>query len=387
MDQLLAKGLLATFKNRFGSIPLLIWSPGRINLIGEHTDYNLGYVLPAAIDRGICLALQRSEGRASTWIASDTGETYQPDEAMETLVRPAGWIAYFHGILAELQKRGSLPGPFNLIFSGNIPPGAGLSSSAALENAFVFGLNELFKLGLSKLDMVHISHTAEQDFIGLQCGIMDPFAGMFGKAGGATFLDCRSLKSEWIPLPMAGYQWLLLDTGVKHNLAETAYNERRNTCEAVAMRLGLPSLRELSFHRLESERNKLPEDAYDKARFILEENARVLRAVDAIKKEDLPELGQLMYHSHQGLQLQYQVSCEELDFLVDLAREREGIIGARMMGGGFGGCTLNLVRQELVQSLTENFEQAYYLRFQRRLTPFSVSVADGCRLVDEADLA
>ena len=379
MDRQLAKRLSTSFKDRFGSFPFLIWSPGRINLIGEHTDYNYGYVMPAAIDRGICLALQKSENSTFTWIALDPGETYQSDVYAGVPVKPTGWQAYFHGVLAELKKIGIKPGPYNLIFSGNLPPGAGLSSSAALENGFVFGLNELFNLGLSRMDMVRISHAAEQDYVGVKCGIMDQYASMFGKSGQAIFLDCRSLESELIPVQMDGYEWLLLDTGVKHNLAETAYNERRKSCETVASLLGVSSLRELSLSELEQKSEHLPEQDYIKARYVLEENARVLKASKAMRHGDLSALGRLMYESHNGLQHQYRVSCRELDFLVEMARGSDAILGARMMGGGFGGCTLNLVRKDHYRSLQDLFLEAYHQHFKQKLSAFTVSMANGCQ--------
>jgi galactokinase len=383
MDQQQARQLSASFEDRYDSVPLLIFSPGRINIIGEHTDYNLGYVLPAAIDRGIFLALQKCGNKASTWVAWDIGEDFQPQISNDTPGRAKGWKGYFYGILAELKKRGIHPGTFNLMFSGNIPAGAGLSSSAALENAFVFGLNELFELGLSRMDMVQISNAAEQNYMGVQCGIMDQYAGMFGQADQAIFLDCQTLESEKVPLNIQGYSWLLLDTGVKHSLAESAYNERRSTCESIAARFGVSSLRAVSMTMLEEMRSAFPEGDYQKALYVLQENQRVLKAVEAIKTEDLATLGKLMFSSHKGLKEQYEVSCGELDFLVDLARESEGVLGARMMGGGFGGCTLNLVRTELCQHLEVIFQRQFRRHFGRSLSTFTIHLGDGCQLLPD----
>ncbi len=381
MDQGLVEIVRSSFLSHFGKKPTLIWSPGRINIIGEHTDYNQGFVMPAAIDRGIVMAISQAQNGRGQWIATDVKDSYSPDSSPSPTPKRSGWKAYLLGILSELGKKGIQPGPVDVVFSGNIPPGAGLSSSAALENAFVFGLNEIYKLGLSPMEMVHISHAAEQDYVGVRCGIMDPYASMFGQAGKAIFLDCRSLVSEMIPVHLEDCQWILLDTGVQHSLADSAYNQRREVCEAIAARLEVSSLREIDLKQLVKIRSELPEADYQKAFFVLEENGRVLKAREALKNADLLKLGELMYESHEGLSKLYEVSCEELDFLVDLARESDGVLGARMMGGGFGGCSLNLVDVNKAHAFLNNARKRYRERFNLDMNDYSVSITSGCRLV------
>ncbi|QBA63657.1 galactokinase [Muriicola soli] len=332
MNQNLSKSVRAAFTGQFKSQPFVVWAPGRINIIGEHTDYNLGYVLPAAIDMGISLALQRSIDEQCTLVASDLDESYTFQLFQDHPEVHQGWQTYFLGILEELRKAGKKIEPFNLLFSGNIPAGAGLSSSAALENAFIFGLNTLFELGLSPMEMVQISHLAEQSYVGVQCGIMDQYVSMFGRDNHAIFLDCQSLNSELIPLKDNEFEWLLLDTGVKHSLAESAYNQRRLSCESVAEQLGVNSLREVSIDLLHKNQEVIPKNDFQKALYVLQENKRVLLAVEAIKEMDYASLGKLMYESHMGLQHLYEVSCDKLNFLIDLSREQPCVLGARMMG-------------------------------------------------------
>ncbi|NER09083.1 galactokinase [Muriicola jejuensis] len=379
MDRNLIESVRTSFLSRFGEEPVLIWSPGRINVIGEHTDYNQGLVLPAAIDMGIAMALKISRKGAGEWVAADTEEVYIPGAFQDIPEKREGWAAYFLGILQELHKRGIRPVNVQLVFRGNLPSGAGLSSSAALENAFIFGLNQVLELGLSAMEMVEISHAAEQNYVGVRCGIMDQYAGIFGRAGKAIFLDCKSLRSEAISMPLTDYQWTLLDTGVKHHLADSAYNERRETCESIARKCGVRSLREVTTSMLDALRPEITPDDYRKALFVLEENARVMQAVTAIQNNDLSTLGRLLYESHKGLKYQYEVSCEELDFLVDLAGER-GVQGARMMGGGFGGCTLNLVKKKDVRSFIDSSIERYSDRFGSPCTPYEIKISDGCNL-------
>ncbi|MGB5378752.1 galactokinase, partial [Muriicola sp.] len=326
------------FLEQFRTTPLMVFSPGRINLIGEHTDYNLGYALPAAVDMGIVMAVQQSKGTFCTAIAMDKDEKFSFDlNQMKPLYN--GWINYLLGVVDEIRKKGKIIPPFDVVFGGDLPPGAGLSSSAALENALVFSLNELFRLGLSKMEMIHISQAAEHNFVGVQCGIMDQFASMFGQKDHGLFLDCNTLEFELIPFQANEYQLLLLNTNVPHQLADTAYNDRREVCNKAAKLLGVGSLRELSLQELEVQRDQFARDDYQKILFVLEENSRVISAVAALRKNDLRTFGEILYASHAGLQFQYKVSCTELDFLVDLAKVSEDVLGARMMGGGFGGCT------------------------------------------------
>ncbi|MEZ2414632.1 galactokinase [Muriicola sp. E247] len=381
MNQNLTQRVRSSFIEEFSTQPLMVWAPGRINIIGEHTDYNMGFVLPAAIDRGIVLALERSETEECTLVATDVKESVSFKLSGNGYEFVKGWQGYFLGILKELHKSGIKITPFNLLFSGDIPAGAGLSSSAAIENAFIFSLNALFGLELSPMEMVRISHSAEQEYVGVQCGIMDQFASMFGKENHAIFLDCHSLKSELIPLNQHEYEWLLIDTSVKHSLADSAYNQRRKSCEAVALELGTDSLREVTKEKLEQIRTLIPGKDFQKALFVLEENERVIKAVEALRKSDFKSLGRLMYESHQGLQLQYEVSCEELDFLVEITHGQDCVLGSRMMGGGFGGCTLNLIKREDCNSFLKTASNEYEKRFGKAFTSFTVNLSEGCKLI------
>ncbi len=378
MDKSLPDSVRSSFLSRFGEEPHMVWSPGRINIIGEHTDYNQGYVLPASIDRGIAMAIGKAGKGSGKWMAMDVGDEFTPNRSSSQLPNGKGWSSYLMGILSELHTKGIKPGPVDVVFSGNIPPGAGLSSSAALENAFVFGLNEVFGLGLTRMEMVHIAHAAEQNYVGVHCGIMDQYASMFGQAGKAIFLDCRSLESKYVALPANDYQWVLLDSGVKHSLADSAYNDRRRTCEGVAKRSGVTSMREVTPVMLEKIRDDIPERDFQKGLFVLQENSRVLDARTALRNGDYPTLGKLMFESHKGLKEQYGVSCEELDLLVDLARDSKGVLGARMMGGGFGGCTLNLVYKRFSSQFVKSVLPAYREHFGNPCVPYSVEITNGC---------
>ncbi|WP_297764331.1 galactokinase [uncultured Muriicola sp.] len=379
--QLLKRTVRDHFLEYFRTSPIMVFSPGRINLIGEHTDYNKGYVLPAAIDMGIVMAIQKSMEPLCTATAIDISETFSFELGQLSPIPKGGWQNYIMGVISEIQKKGIKTPPFNVVFGGSIPPGAGLSSSAALENALVFSLNELFQLGFSKMEMILISQAAENNFAGVQCGIMDQYASMFGQKDAALFLDCNSLQSEVIPIQNDEFTLLLLDTKVKHSLADTAYNERRDVCYKVAQQLGLASLRDLDLQTLLENSGQFSENTFQKALFVLEENARVLDAVTALRNNDLRAFGTLLFKSHTGLQHQYKVSCEELDFLVDMARDSEDVLGARMMGGGFGGCTLNLVKKNKVDSFVKLVIEKYTTRFNHSIASYQVSLAEGTRLI------
>ncbi len=380
MDQQGIRKVRDHFLEHFQTSPIVVFAPGRINLIGEHTDYNLGYVLPAAIDKGIVMALQQSKRPISMATALDMEETHSFHLNSLKPISNGRWQNYIMGVVDEIQKKGKKLGPFNMVFTGDIPPGAGLSSSAALENALVLGLNELFQLGLTKKEMVYISLAAENNFVGVQCGIMDQYASMFGQKDCALFLDCKTLESEAIPILSNAFDVLLLDTKVTHSLADSAYNDRREVCFKVAQQMGVPSLRDLNLQTLLENKTQFSKDVFQKALFILEENKRVIDAVAALKNNDLRTFGSLLFQSHAGLQNQYKVSCEELDFLVSLAHKYEAVLGARMMGGGFGGCTINLVAKGHSASFIKKISQAYSKAFNRSLTPIVVAIGSGATI-------
>ena len=369
------------FISEFKTEPLLVFSPGRINLIGEHTDYNNGFVFPAAINKGIVVAVQKSESNTSSIIAVDEDERY--DFLLDSIspIKKGGWKNYALGIVGEIQKTGASIDNFNLVFGGNIPKGAGISSSAALENSIAYAINELFNLGLTKKELIYISQKAEHNYVGVKCGIMDQYASMFGIKNAAIMLDCESLEAKTVTLNLEGYSLLLINSNVKHSLAESAYNERRKTCEKIASILKVKSLRHATLKKLNSVKNGLADDEYQKALYIIQENQRVINAYEAIVEKDLLKLGDLLYDSHNGLKNQYKVSCEELDFLVEKAKKSNAVIGARMMGGGFGGCTINIVKNHLLENFKKNITNLYSQKFNLKCSYYSVKLSHGTRLL------
>ncbi|MDO6801217.1 galactokinase [Wenyingzhuangia sp. 1_MG-2023] len=377
MDTNLIQKVSESFAKSFSSEPVLIFSPGRINIIGEHTDYNAGFVFPAAIDKGIVAAIQKAEGSVSTATAIDMDETIQFDTDNLDTSNLSGWASYVVGVVAETQKLGKTVGNFDIVFGGNIPDGAGMSSSAALENSVVFGINELFGLGLTKYEMILISQAAEHNYVGVKCGIMDQYASMFGIENSALLLDCRTAKAEPFAIDFKDYQLLLFNTNVKHKLSDSAYNDRRAVCEKTAELLGIDALRDATEVDLEKVKDQLSAEDFQKVVYVVQENNRAQAAAIAMKEGDLVELGQLIYGSHNGLQHQYKVSCEELDFLVDLAKENSDILGARMMGGGFGGCTINLIKKTAVEEFKKTAVTTYTEKFGHACSPYEVALADG----------
>ncbi len=363
-------------------------SPGRINIIGEHTDYNDGFVLPAATDKNteFHLSLNGTEHQANIQ-ASNLGEHLSFD-LRKFERRPSGWENYIMGVVRELQKLGASLRGFDGEFHGNIPIGGGLSSSAALECSLAFSLNEIMGLGFGKWDLIKACQRAEHNFVGTQCGIMDPFASMMGKKDQLMLLDCRSLAYEYFPLNLGPYQILLLNTNVSHALASSEYNTRRAECEEGAdwIRKKYPdieNLRDVSTQQLLTCEPIMPEVIYKRCRHVVTENERVLKATQILQSgEGNPrELGQLLYQSHQSLRDDYAVSCPELDFLVEKTLDKDYLLGGRMMGGGFGGCTLNLIDQDHKEAFLEEMSAAYRSRFGIDLTPYSVSIEDGTHLI------
>jgi galactokinase len=375
------------FKNVFShSEPLVVRSPGRVNLIGEHTDYNNGFVLPAAINKAIYMAVAR-RGDDELHIVSLDLELSFVGNARQ--IEPSGlhWPDYILGVVQQMQALGHVIGGFNCVFGGDIPLGAGMSSSAALECATAFALNELFELKLDPLTMVKLSQKAENLFVGVQCGIMDQFASMFGRRDHAIRLDCQSLDFVYVPFNMEGIRIVLLDTHVKHSLATSEYNTRRQQCEA-GVRLvqahhpGVRSLRDVSPDMLD--KYVAPVDAlvYLRCRYVVEENARLLAATEDLQRGDIAEFGRKMFASHEGLSRKYAVSCPELDFLVDQVRDHPGVIGARMMGGGFGGCTINLVREEAIDELVERVAPLYLRAMNKEMKVYIGQIENGTSLAE-----
>ena len=375
------------FFEKFAAKPVVFSSPGRINFLGEHTDYNEGFVLPAAIDKSIYVAISIRTDEQVCLFACDFNETHTTGI---TGIKPvaAQWPNYILGVVDQLQKNGhTIPG-FNLAIDGDIPIGAGLSSSAAVECAVVFALNEILALGLSKMQLVKFAQKAEHVFAGVNCGIMDQFASMFGKKNSAIKLDCRSLQYEYVPIRPGAYKIVLFNTNVKHNLAASAYNERRQQCEAgVALvkkeHPGVNSLRDVDMEMLNKCVKAVDPLVYRRCRYVVQENERLLQACEDLEQGNIKALGEKMYQTHEGLRYDYEVSCRELDFLVDFVKANPGVAGARMLGGGFGGCTINLVQHDVVDELVTAISIAYKQATNLPLTVYQVSVENGTGICGE----
>ena len=368
------------FQLRFGEPTLGVRSPGRINLIGEHTDYNQGFVLPAAISKSVEIAVSQRFDHEWRLHATSFGETFF---VAQQNIKPTGtWATYVLGVVDQLIKSGFPLTGCNMVVSGDIPVGAGLSSSAAVECATVYALNELFHLNLSRLEMVKIAQMAEHSFAGVKCGIMDMFASMMGKKDQVIKLDCRNLDYEYRPLQLDGYHLVLLNSNVKHELASSAYNERRMQCElGVSWVPGAKSLRDVNLIQLEQYVRPKDEVVYRRCKFVVEENIRLQQACEELEEGNIHALGAKMFQTHSGLSHEYEVSCPELDVLVALAGQSKAVLGARMMGGGFGGCTLNIVAEEAVDAFMEQAAESYRHATGLDLSAYIVETADGTSLI------
>jgi galactokinase len=380
------KKVKEAFKKEFGGEFRFFEAPGRINLIGEHTDYNEGFVLPAAIDKKIYLAISPLKGSLIKIYALDLDQ-YVEINIHETVDKMPHWAKYPYGVVKEIQAAGYLAEGFQAVFGGDIPEGAGLSSSAALESVFIKALNVFYKLEMDEMQMARIGQQAEHIYAGVKCGIMDQFASLFGKAGYAMKLDCRTMDYAYIPLQLKDHELILADTRVKHNLASTEYNRRRADCEegVIILQSQMPnvkSLRDVCAKDVYPYKNILGEQIFLRCEYVTEENQRVLDTCQKLAEGDLKGVGQLLYESHEGLSKKYHVSCHELDLLVDIAKQTDGVLGARMMGGGFGGCTLNLVETHAVAAFKENCRAAFEKTFG--LTPlfYNVTTANGAGEVE-----
>jgi galactokinase len=360
-----------------GSTGSVYTSPGRINLIGEHTDYNGGFVFPGAIDKGIMAEL-KTNGTDKVRAYSIDLKDYVEFGLNEEDAPRASWARYIFGVCREIIKRGGKLAGFNTAFAGDVPLGAGMSSSAALESTYAYALNDMFNLGIDKFELAKIGQATEHNYCGVKCGIMDQFASLFGKKGSLIRLDCRSLEYEYFPFDPQGFRLVLLDTLVKHELASSAYNKRRESCERVAKALGVEFLRDASLTQLQSIKDQVSEEDYMRAEYVIEEIQRVLDVCTALKAGDYETVGRKMYETHCGMSKLYEVSCIELDYLNDVAKEC-GVIGSRVMGGGFGGCTINLVKDELYDTFIETAKEGYKNKFGKYPKVYDVVISDGAR--------
>ena len=379
------KALAQTFLQQFGTEPLLVRSPGRVNIIGEHTDYNEGFVLPAAIDKAAYVAISPRNDDQVHLYAQAFSKTFE--SSLSTL-KPTSehWPNYILGVADQLIKRGYPIKGFNLVIDADVPSGSGLSSSAAVECATAFGLNEIFQLNISRRELAFISQKAEHVFAGVMCGIMDQFASVFGKKDHVIKLDCKTLEYEYVPFRLEGYKILLLNSNVKHSLASSEYNVRRAQCEqGVALikqhRPGVSSLRDADMAMLDAFVKPVDELIYRRCRYVVEEKQRLLEGCEDLEQGRLKSLGDKMFRTHDGLSKDYEVSCPELDFLVDAVRGNPDVPGARMMGGGFGGCTINIVKEEAIGELVKNISVKYQKAMHKDLTPYIASIEDGTEVL------
>ena len=362
-------------------------SPGRINIIGEHTDYNVGFVFPGAIDKGIMCEIRPNGTNKVQAYSIDLKDRVEFDINDEKGPK-ASWARYIYGIVQEMKKLGVDVKGFNTAFAGDVPLGAGLSSSAALESCYAFALNDLFGDNkVSKWDLVLAGQATEHNYCGVNCGIMDQFASVFGKEGKLMRLDCRSREFEYFPFEPKGYRLVLVDSVVKHELASSAYNDRRKSCENVVAKLKekypektIETLRDADWDMLQSVKGEVSDEDMSRAVYVLGEKDRVLAVCDALNAGDYETVGKKMYETHHGLSKDYEVSCEELDFLNDIAKEN-GVTGSRIMGGGFGGCTINLVKDELYDKFIADVKEKYKAKYGKEPKIYDVVISEGSHKV------
>ncbi len=370
------------FNERFSGAGTLYVAPGRFNLIGEHTDYNGGFVFPGAIDK-LMMAEIRPNGTDKVRAYSLDLDDYAEFGLNEADAPTQSWARYIFGVCREVLKRGGKVEGFDTAFAGNVPLGAGLSSSAALESCFANAINDIFNdNSIDKFELARIGQSTEHNYCGVNCGIMDQFASVFGKKDHLMRLDCRSMEFEYFPFKPEGYKLVLVDSVVKHELADSPYNKRRASCERVAKRLGIETLRDATMEMLDAIKTDITAEDYFRAKFVIEEKERVLAVCDALVAGDYDTVGRCMYETHHGLSKDYEVSCEELDYLNDIAKEC-GVTGSRIMGGGFGGCTVNLVKDELYEPFIATVKEKFKARYGHEPKIYPVVVSDGARIYED----
>ncbi len=366
------------FSERFGAAGTFYASAGRINLIGEHTDYNGGFVFPGAIDK-VIMAEIKPNGTDKVRVFSIDIDDYAEFGLNEEDAPSQQWARYIFGVCREVIKRGGVVKGFDAVFAGNVPLGAGLSSSAALESCFAFAMNDMFNDNkIDKFELAKIGQSTEHNYCGVNCGIMDQFASVFGKKDHLMRLDCRSLEYEYFPFKLDGYKLVLVDSKVKHELVDSPYNKRRASCEHVAKTLGIETLRDAELADLDRIKDQISEEDYKRAKYVIEEKQRVLDVCDALQRGDYDTVGDRMYKTHEGMSKLYEVSCEELDYLNDIAKEC-GVTGSRIMGGGFGGCTINLVKDELYDHFIATAKEKFNAKYGHEPQVYEVIVSDGAR--------
>ncbi len=386
------ENLADEFRERFSLTPRFFQAPGRVNLIGEHTDYNEGFVMPYAIDRRTIVAgAVRTDTQLNIY-ARDIGETATIDLADPPEFRRHSWIDYVEGSVRCVSERyGSKLCGADLIITSRVPIGAGLSSSAALEIAVGFAILSLNDLVVDGEQLAFAGQEAEHKYVGIRSGIMDQFAAVFGKEGSAMLLDCRSLEIDYVPITNDNISFAVIDSKVRHDLASSEYNTRRAECESGLAMLqkyvrDIRSLRDVTAQMLDDHEGSLPETIRRRCRHVVSENIRTLAAAEAFRVNDFRRAGQLMAESHRSLRDDYEVSCAELDFLVDIAESVDGVLGARMTGGGFGGCTVNLVEKSAVANLREKCLTSYSKEFGFSPDFYVFEPAPGVSEINPGDL-
>ena len=372
------------FKSLFGDNYMVYTSPGRVNLIGEHTDYNGGFVFPGAIDKGIYAVINPNGTDKVRAYSADYNEQVEFGMNEEDAPKES-WARYIFGVCREMKKRGFEPKGFDTVFVGDVPLGAGMSSSAALESTFANALNEIFNLNIDRFELARIGQSTEHNYCGVKCGIMDQFASVFGKKGHLMRLNCATMEFEYFPFNPEGYKVVLLDTVVKHELASSAYNKRRESCENACAHIKarhpeVNFLSDATMEMLDEVKSEISEEDYKRAVYVIGEKQRVLDVCDALEKGDYNTVGDRMFGTHYGMSKEYEVSCEELDFLNDVAKQC-GVTGSRVMGGGFGGCTINLVKEELYDNFIATAKKEYLAKFNREPKVYDVVISDGARRI------
>ena len=382
------KSVYTKFVELFDTQPILVRSPGRINLIGEHTDYNEGYVMPAANDRDIVVGIDFSIDTHATLYSVKHNEFFSFHTSDPAKVKSPLWANYLLGVVRKFIDEGKTVKPFNCVVDGDVPTGAGLSSSAALECSFAFALNHLHQFNIPRKRLITMAQWAEHNYAGVKCGIMDQFSSMMGLKGKAFVLDCRSLEYRYFPVDLSESSIVLCDSMVKHSLASSEYNTRRAECEqgVAILRKYYPhviSLRDATLSMVEEHKTEFSDKAYSRCTYVIQENARVLEASKDLEKNDLQSFGKKMYATHTGLSELYEVSCEELDYLIQLTYPHQEVLGARMMGGGFGGCTLNLINKTETTRFTEWVKEKYVATFKKEPDFYSVNLCEGVHTMSQ----
>ncbi len=375
------------FIDNFKKKPMIVRSPGRVNLIGEHTDYNGGFVLPAATDKAAFLAVAPSNLETGKWISIDMKETIEVDFKEISPLQNHAWANYILGVIQQFENRGMKVQPFDCVMAGDIPIGSGMSSSAALESAVGYAINEINGFGIDKKTLAKLVQQAENEFIGVKCGIMDMFASIHGKENNVIRLNCETLDFEYFPLNLGDHKIVLFDTGVKHNLVESEYNLRRLQCEEGLAFFRkhfddtIPNLSQVPLAWLQASKSQLNSKVYHRCQYVIEENQRILSACEDLQAGRLNDFGIKMTATHEGLRNLYGVSCSELDFLVDSVWHEKSVLGSRMMGGGFGGCTINLIKSDSIDELYNRLSVKYERKTGIKLKMYCVVTANGTEIV------